>query len=991
MNEEEVKTKIVLPYLERLGLLRSDLRFEKAFSLQIGTNKVLVDGKKPKRNVVGGRLDTLVMRGEVNLLILELKEAGHALTEEDRDQAISYARLVHPIAPYAVVTNGETWQIFDTITKALLKPEDFKIRDTYRLALPESDREAALQFFLGYSSENLLHFCRAQVAEQMKPLVGSPQDLQKKFIPELTTPRSDLTEKLAAFELGTANGFLLLADSGIGKTTALCDYVQRRLAAGKPTVFFAGAVLENALLHAITAEFGWTFSEELSPVMLIRRINNLAKDSPVVVVVDAIDEWNYPQRAQSLVSLLRGSRDLRVKVVFSCKTVAWEGISRPHGSDIGFSPYLFSPGNADPHKDGYLLGALTDQEFFYAIDRYREVFGVKGRFEDKALQEARVNPFMLRVMFAVAADLGLEDITFTSRVFFEKYLDLLVRKCGDRSRARAQVTAVARLMFDCNEETVADEEMRRALSIPVSDALLPALFEQSILQQRGDRYAFSFQHLRSYLIAFKIFGWDRFRPSDLAEIKRDGVQGEALSFYLRYATDEQVKAVSGTIWDNAHKYIRQYADLVKRYVPQLDRVLVPGSGPELGFIAEYVVHRGVVGMYGIRRREASEPTVALVPVTEFLSRSNLLDMTGVQSLYHFGSCNGFLSFDITNEVLEHELFARVQDAIKRRQLSLVGSEILADEALVAAICSDRKVFASLWDSERNALRFPISVKEVRDAIVRAKLRFHFERTLTEKKRREGTLREVWSGQYVSYSRQITPDEESQIAAAIEEAMAHGNYPPMRGVLINLRDLEEALDRAGVFSDLERTVTQSPWRTGYSLSQEMLREPSNGADLVAQHVKQLFEEFFRVYRNVIDTNFPEVKGCFELRSQMPVRLFIEVRPNHEESRNEVRGTFVTVCERIAGGIENEVVLCAPGELKWKGKDGVCYRGEPLAGAYNISFDLEQKMYHIGSLLLTDMVYSRIAREWQTAGELLRCQIGGGNAPAVPDMTKKLIVR
>ncbi len=42
------KKKIILPYLERLGLRSGDLNFETSLSLQIGTNEVSVNGRDPK-------------------------------------------------------------------------------------------------------------------------------------------------------------------------------------------------------------------------------------------------------------------------------------------------------------------------------------------------------------------------------------------------------------------------------------------------------------------------------------------------------------------------------------------------------------------------------------------------------------------------------------------------------------------------------------------------------------------------------------------------------------------------------------------------------------------------------------------------------------------------------------------------------------------------------------------------------------------------------
>jgi len=47
---------------------------------------------------------------------LTTKKPDHDLTAEDAQQAISYARLLREIAPYAILTNGESTKVFDVIT-----------------------------------------------------------------------------------------------------------------------------------------------------------------------------------------------------------------------------------------------------------------------------------------------------------------------------------------------------------------------------------------------------------------------------------------------------------------------------------------------------------------------------------------------------------------------------------------------------------------------------------------------------------------------------------------------------------------------------------------------------------------------------------------------------------------------------------------------------------------------------------------------------------
>ena len=66
--------------------------------------------------------------------MVEVKAPDEKLTDDDRDQAISYARLVHPIAPFALVTNGrDDWKLYDSITKDLIPRCDFVLKDKYSI------------------------------------------------------------------------------------------------------------------------------------------------------------------------------------------------------------------------------------------------------------------------------------------------------------------------------------------------------------------------------------------------------------------------------------------------------------------------------------------------------------------------------------------------------------------------------------------------------------------------------------------------------------------------------------------------------------------------------------------------------------------------------------------------------------------------------------------------------------------------------------------
>jgi hypothetical protein len=132
-TEEDVKNNIVIPWLRRSGIEPAETSFEDGFSIRLGLSQT-VPGKK-HQGKIAGRFDTLVKRNGRNLLIVEFKASGVVLNEDDRDQAISYARLLEQVAPYALVTNGFEFRLYDVLTKE--RCDGKPICDSYVISLPD--------------------------------------------------------------------------------------------------------------------------------------------------------------------------------------------------------------------------------------------------------------------------------------------------------------------------------------------------------------------------------------------------------------------------------------------------------------------------------------------------------------------------------------------------------------------------------------------------------------------------------------------------------------------------------------------------------------------------------------------------------------------------------------------------------------------------------------------------------------------------------------
>lgn len=102
-TEEDMKIKVLLPFLQELGYSKEELRFENGIDVHIGT----------KRTKVFSDIEILI-NGKVEVVI-DAKNPGKSLSEKDVLQVVSYAKLVDtPQAMYGIVTNGIEGVVTDT-------------------------------------------------------------------------------------------------------------------------------------------------------------------------------------------------------------------------------------------------------------------------------------------------------------------------------------------------------------------------------------------------------------------------------------------------------------------------------------------------------------------------------------------------------------------------------------------------------------------------------------------------------------------------------------------------------------------------------------------------------------------------------------------------------------------------------------------------------------------------------------------------------------
>lgn len=388
MTEESIRTLLLGPYLARLGIAPNEVELEKTLHLRLGRTVHEVQS-------VTGRADMLVRDAEGNnLFIVEVKREGLELTDDDRDQGISYARLLDQIAPFVLVTNGAETHLYDTISRLELTREAFPRESAFfsagRQLAADADlriRWEALRHFVGYSHENVRAFSRAQVEARIRPLLGLTGH-EGKYVRDLYVPRPTVRQAIDAFLSGTGSVFALLGESGVGKTNEMCALAERLSQSHIVTFFHAGSMTQSPG-DELLEEFNWEFSQALLLPELMRRLTELAESSrrAVVVVVDALDEAETSTFPREMSDLARrvGETAGAVRLIVSAKESEWARFSWNRGVPTGLQLELDGSWASALGGDGsvesagprpMVLGKFSEDELQAAQSRYKEHFGL---------------------------------------------------------------------------------------------------------------------------------------------------------------------------------------------------------------------------------------------------------------------------------------------------------------------------------------------------------------------------------------------------------------------------------------------------------------------------------------------------------------------------------------------------------------------------------------------------------------------------------------
>jgi hypothetical protein len=406
-SEEDIRSRLLTPWLKQLGFDNSELRYETRFTVTLGREFDLPIGERRRKNK-HAYSDIVCYHGKHPLFVVEVKRDDEPLDERARRQAISYARLLPEIAPFAVTANSWDSHLYDTVSgDEITNISDSNYSKNHGvIGITSELRSEAARLLIGFSASNLLHVCRRQHTFYLED-VGGTRDDEAAVEYE---PRLQAEEAARDFLASDVRCFALVGPSGVGKSMFMARLVREKRST-LPFFYYDARVLTGSLIDTIAADFGWLLERDISGERVISRLGEVASELGVrfTLVVDGVDDHPDRERlAIELDQLFRRTNERNIRLCVTVRETEWhqflsigDRTSALVASTYGTLPpdvIARLPGASVFRRvPGTYLSILADQELDRAWRRYQLKYHIRDDLRGE-LREHGALPFSMRMI-----------------------------------------------------------------------------------------------------------------------------------------------------------------------------------------------------------------------------------------------------------------------------------------------------------------------------------------------------------------------------------------------------------------------------------------------------------------------------------------------------------------------------------------------------------------------------------------------------------------
>jgi len=351
------------------------------------------------------------------------------------------------------------------------------------------------------------------------------------YDPRVYVPRRTAEDELARFMGVEEQGFILLGDSGAGKSSLFAHWALSLLEQKHAVLFYDCSTLADAEIESAIARDLAVAEDSFDGLDQ----EAAAAQRDLVLIFDSISDYRGGEqngaqvlirRLHAMITRLPGRN---IRVVLSCNSATWDRLER--AAPLPFDRAQFHHSNNDPY---FRLGAFTDAERDEAYTRYREVYSLHSPIDELSpvVRDRLREPLLLRMTAEayrnshqplVDANLGMDIYAryFNDRVrqTAERLLvNELADEMLDRQSSALSIVDVAE-QNEKLEEKLLDERPASAYS---------QLLDSGVLQEvRSDAdivVKFSHSRVAAYALATNLLKKRKNVADDAARLVRQAAQ-----------------------------------------------------------------------------------------------------------------------------------------------------------------------------------------------------------------------------------------------------------------------------------------------------------------------------------------------------------------------------------------------------------------------------------------------------------------------------------
>jgi len=554
-SEDEILLSMASYFLE-LGFTLQEMSLQDSFKIKIGHTSIAINSRTKNNSTVRGRSDLLLLRDKLPLAIIETKAPNIELTDRDRDQGLSYARLLLNMPPFTIITNGKELRVYDTITTDLIKSgtpssATWVLNGMKHQGANEEMRRWAVHTLFSLDFDALKAFCNEQTRGRIADLKSTPDDVRY-YDPDLYVSRSSLRQSFEAFISSSFLCFAITGDSGIGKTNELCALAESISDNNRGVVLFYRATdLANGLTGAIASDFVWGFLKDEPIARIIHRFCEIVAThhSTLYIFVDGLDE--YPGQLSTLRAELneftRRLNSTNTRLCVSCKTTDWSEFIGERNITLNQFGRNTYPKVERGDLPGIPLQVFNEHELDEAWSKYRSRFHIHGSLSGETRNECSM-PQILR--FVAEVYRGKESIPtdLSDKQVFDHYWSYKMAVFDKQRRLIAEliICKASEMMIRLDLLELNELEFYKELSqIAEFSTAYNDTLRYGLLRRRGDHngnsyLTFPFGKLRAYVFTVKARNWPSVldkahRVKEIRYVTSTRLGKDALFFYTSVA------------------------------------------------------------------------------------------------------------------------------------------------------------------------------------------------------------------------------------------------------------------------------------------------------------------------------------------------------------------------------------------------------------------------------------------------------------------------